>query len=45
MRLLSSAAGATPQEALDRLDAELKSFGADSGGDDVAVIALRRAVS
>jgi serine phosphatase RsbU (regulator of sigma subunit) len=45
MRLLSSVAGATPQEALDQLDAELKGFGADSGGDDVAVIALRRAVS
>jgi serine phosphatase RsbU (regulator of sigma subunit) len=45
MRLLSSVGGATPQEALDRLDAELKSFGADSGGDDVAVIALRRAVA
>jgi serine phosphatase RsbU (regulator of sigma subunit) len=45
MRLLSGVAGATPQEALDRLDAELKSFGADSTGDDVAVIALRRAVS
>ena len=45
MRLLSSLAGSAPQAALDALDAELKLFGADSGGDDVAVIALRRAFS
>jgi phosphoserine phosphatase RsbU/P len=42
MRLLSSVAGDTPQEAINQIDAELIAFGADSGGDDVAVIALRR---
>lgn len=45
MTLLSSMAGATPQEALDQLEAELIEFGADSGGDDAAAIALRRTVA
>jgi serine phosphatase RsbU (regulator of sigma subunit) len=44
MQLLSRVAGSTPQEAIDQVDAELTAFGADSGGDDVAVIALRRSI-
>jgi serine phosphatase RsbU (regulator of sigma subunit) len=40
-RLLSGLGGASPQAALDRLEAELIAFASGPGGDDTTALALR----
>jgi PAS domain S-box-containing protein len=43
MEVLSQAAAATPQQVLDRITLAMAEFAADSTGDDVAALVLRRA--